>query len=81
MLLKDHKSYTAVQTFCPTPGQNNLTTGTFKGSIVRCIEDGDIEYNFANETTETFSMLAADDYAIPNGCTVTIVSGTFHVSK
>lgn len=89
MLMKDRNTHSAVQTFCPRAGKCNLEASAAKhtGNTVRCVEDGDLIYTWADfddDTSvvyppETLSMVAGDDYAIRRA-TVTVVSGKFHIS-
>ena len=80
-LVKDRKTYAAIQTFSPVEGKCNLTSGTHKGNTIRCVADGNVVYNFKTGGTETLAMVQGDDYAIsPAVDNVTISSGTFHVS-
>lgn len=78
-LTKDRNSYAAVQTHCPVDGQNNLRSGTYKGTSARCGEDGDLTFNFPSGNSDTIACYLGDDYAIRRGVTVTIDSGMFHI--
>ena len=81
-LVKDRSSYAAAQCFAPREGYCNLTVGAteYSGLIAHCAADGDITYNWASGTTDTISCIAGDDFAIARSATVTIDSGTFHIS-
>lgn len=79
-LTKDSKSTSAIQAFTPCEGKCNLTSGTIKGVLAHCAIDGDLTFNWPSGGTDTISCLAGDDLAISRGATVTIDSGTFHIS-
>jgi len=81
-LVKDPSSQAAIQAFAPRQGQCNLTASAtlWTGSVTECVVAGDLTFTFPNGGTETLSYLVGSNHAIPIGCTVTIVSGTFHIS-
>lgn len=81
MLIKDKKSYAAIQVFVPRKGMCNLGAGgPYTGDNVHCVEDGDLTFNWPSGGTDTISCVAGADLGISFGATVTIVSGTFHIS-
>ena len=79
-LVKDRNSYAAIQAFAPREGFCNLTTGTHKGSVAHCAADGDLIFTWKSGDTDTIACLAGDDLAINRTATVTVSSGTFHIS-
>ncbi len=83
MLMKDRNTYSAVQAFAPSSAALlNLTTGTHKGNLMECGEDGDLTINFTDGTTATVSFIAGANWSFDEKAvaSVTVVSGLFHLS-
>ena len=81
MLIKDKKAYAAIQVFVPREGMCNLGAGgPYTGDNVQCATDGSITFNWPSGGTDTIAYTAGADFGLSANVTVTIVSGTFHIS-
>ena len=81
-LKKDRKTYAAIQAFMPREEYCNLTSGAtlYRGDVTECVAAGSLVFTFPSGGTETIACLVGSNLTIPEGCTVTISSGTFHIS-
>jgi len=60
-------------------GQVNLTSGTYKGGVYLCAEDGSISITWASGGVDSITCTQGEAFNLVNGVdSVTITAGTFH---
>lgn len=75
------QSLKGIQAMPLVQGQIAITSGVFTNvSLVSCVEDGDIEITWVDNSTTTVSFVATMDRTIVNCKSVEILSGTFDLS-